>query len=188
MGFMLSGGEDLVQAGSPTARYSFTDDDRPAGHVPDASIPGMAGEKGNGDWDEPSFATLRGVAVSRAKINNAMYAVWGRALGYLKIDLKTGAYWNAASRSLWDDASSQNAVDLGCSLYEAFAAGGSLSGVITRSAAEGMQSPDSGTGLNDVNLWPDATPASGGFWLPDMPTDYDSLKDGENTVPRGRLF
>ena len=99
-----------------------------------------------------------------------------------------GAYWNAASRSLWDDASSQNAVDLGCALYAAFAAGASLSGTITRGRAEGLQSPDSASGLNDVNLWPDATPASGGFWLPDMPTDYDSLKDGENTVPRGRLF
>ena len=59
-------------AGTPTPRYSFTDADRPANHVPDENIPGMQGEKGNGDWDEPSYATLEGVVVHRAKINNLM--------------------------------------------------------------------------------------------------------------------
>jgi hypothetical protein len=174
--------------GSPTRRYSFTDADRPDWHLPNEAIPGMAGSKGNGDWDEPSFATLRGIVVSRAKINNAMYAVWGRVLGYRTETLQAGAYWNAARRSLWDDSTSQNAVVLGGALYDAFVANTSMDAVLTRTAAKGLQSNDSPTGLNDVNLWPDDTPVSTGFSLYPMPTDYDSLKDGINTSPRGRFF
>ena len=62
-----------------------------------------------------------------------------------------------------------------------------LSSVITKTRAKSIQSPDTPSGLNDVNLWPDTTPASG-FWLPTMPTDYDSLDEGENEMQRGRLF
>lgn len=174
--------------GSPTQRYSFTDYDRPDWHYPNESIPGMAGSKTNGDWDEPSFATLRGIVVSRSKINNAMYAVWGRVLGYSTGNLKDGAYWNAASRGLWDDSTSQNAVVLGGALYDAFIANTSMDVVLTKAAAKGIQSIDSPTGLNDVNLWPDNTPVSTGFILYQMPTDYDSLKDGISTSPRGRFF
>ncbi len=174
--------------GTPTSRYSFTDDDRPDWHYPNEYIPGMAGSKTNGDWDEPSFATLRGIVVSRAKINNAMYAVWGRVLGYSTENLQMGAYWNAASRSLWDDSTSQKAVELGGALYDAFIANTSMDAVLTKVAAKGLQSVDSPTGLNDVNLWPDDTPVSTGFILYPMPTDYDSLKDGISTSPRGRFF
>jgi len=60
--------------------------------------------------------------------------------------------------------------------------------VLTKAAAKGIQSIDSPTGLNDVNLWPDNTPVSTGFILYQMPTDYDSLKDGISTSPRGRFF
>jgi hypothetical protein len=174
--------------GSPTMRYSFTDADRPVDHISNTNIPGMGGARGNGDWDEPSYATLRGIVVHRAKINNAMYAVWGRKLGYTLGELRAGAVWNAMSRDLWDDSTSQNAVSLGSLLYNTYSSGGSLSAVLTKAQAQSIQSPDTPTGLNDVNLWPDPTPASSGFWLPTMPTDYDSLKDGENTIPRGRLF
>lgn len=65
--------------------------------------------------------------------------------------------------------------------------GDDLSSVITKPRAKSIQSPDTFSGLNDVNLWPDTTAASG-FWLPTMPTDYDSLDEGENEIPRGRLF
>jgi hypothetical protein len=174
--------------GSPTKRYSFRDSDRPAGHTPDPSIPGMAGEKGNGDWDEPSYATLRGIVVHRAKVNNVMYAVWGRKLGYTEFELKAGAFWNAMGRSLWDDSSSRRAVKLGSDLYNAHSGGGNMSAILTKSRAREIQSPDTSSGLNDVNLWPDTTPVSSGFWLPAMPTDYDSLDEGENEMPRGRLF
>ena len=121
-------------------------------------------------------------------MNNAMYAVWGRELGYTEFELKGGAFWNAMGRGLWDDSTSQNAVELGSDLYDAHSSGGSLSAILTKTRAKDIQSPDSPSGLNDVNLWPDTTPVSSGFLLPTMPTDYDSLDEGENEMPRGRLF
>ena len=119
----------------------------------------MAGAKGNGDWDEPSFATLRGVVVSRAKINNAMYAVWGARARISAGSPESGCDWSAAPRSLWNDASSQNTVDWGGDLYAAFAAGTSLSVVITRGRGRGatfFQKPEQHTvrnwsGRRDLN-------------------------------------
>jgi hypothetical protein len=140
-------------AGDPTPRYSFTDDDRPLDHIP-TNFPGMRGNVGNGDWDEPSFCTLKGVVVSRAKINNLFYAVWGKSLGYERYDLKIGAYANAIKRGLWDDSTSQDAVDLGCDLYDAYVDNQSLSAVLTKERALELQTPDSASGLNDVNLSP----------------------------------
>lgn len=177
-------------AGTPTPRYSFTDADRPANHVPDENIPGMQGKKGNGDWDEPSYATLEGVVVHRAKINNLMYAVWGRTLGYSPWMLKAGAYYNAISRQLWDDSSSQDAIEFGCDLYDAYTNGIDLSLLITRTRAKRLQSKDNASGLNDVNLWPDSLPvtSSTSFWIPTMPTNYEYLVEGTNTQVRGRLF
>jgi hypothetical protein len=104
------------------------------------------------------------------------------------MQLKVGAFWNAAERDLWDDSTSQNAVDLGSDLYDAHAGGGNLSSVLTKTRAKSIQSPDTSSGVNDVNLWPDTTSMSSGFWLPDMTTDYYKLDDGVNEGPRGRLF
>ncbi|MBQ9344436.1 MAG: hypothetical protein IJT88_04390 [Kiritimatiellae bacterium] len=164
-------------AGNPTHRYSFTDADRPAGHQPDPSIPGMAGAKGNGDWDEPSYATLKGVVVHRSKITDLMYAVWGRELGYGLLALKFGAYRNAISRSMWDDDSSQKAIELGSALYDAHAQNGDLGAVLTPIRSAELQTPDDCSGLNDVNLWPDTVPVSSvnAFSFPAMPTNYSYL-------------
>lgn len=165
-------------AGTPTPRYSFTDADRPLGHQPDPNIPGMAGEKGNGDWDEPSYATLKGVVVHRAKINNLLYAVWGKTLGYSEWFLSHGAGMNAISRAMWgDNASSQNAIELGFDLYDAHIQNGDLDALLTPSRSLGLQTPDDSSGLNDVNLWPDSEPVSSPhiFWFPLMPTNYSNL-------------
>ena len=165
-------------AGTPTPRYSFTDADRPLGHQPDPSIPGMAGDKGNGDWDEPSYATLKGVVVHRAKINNLLYAVWGKTLGYSEWFLAHGAGVNAISRAMWgDNPSSQNAIELGFDLYDAYIQNGNLDALLTPSRSLGLQTPDDSSGLNDVNLWPDSEPALAPqlFWFPLMPTNYSDL-------------
>lgn len=165
-------------AGNPTRRYSFTDTDRPASHQPDASIPGMAGSKGNGDWDEPSYATLKGVVIHRAKITDLMYAVWGRTLGYSEWMLTQGAHLNAIYRGMWwDNASSKNAIELGSDLYDAHIQNGDLDTLLTPSRAQELQTPDGNSDLNDVNLWPDSLPVSSPnlFWLPPMPTDYSYL-------------
>jgi hypothetical protein len=173
--------------GSPTRRYSFRDVDRPADHVPQ-DISGMRGQVGNADWDEPSYATLQGIVVHRGKINNAMYGIWGRKLGYSRWALKLGAMGNAIKRELWDDPTSQSAIDWGVDLYDEYNDGGNLSSIITKLRAKSIQSSDTDSGLNDVNLWPDTTSVSSGFWLPTMPREYDSLIVDENEAVRGRLF
>lgn len=104
--------------------------------------------------------------------------------------LKAGAYYNAISRQLWDDSSSQDAIEFGCDLYDAYTNGIDLSLHITRSRAKRLQSKDNASGLNDVNLWPDSLPvtSSTSFWIPTMPTNYEYLVEGTNTQVRGRLF
>ena len=177
-------------AGTPTPRYSFTDADRPSNHQPNAAIPGMAGQKGNGDWDEPSYATLKGIVVHRAKINNLMYAIWGRTLGYSETKLKFGSHFNAISRGLWDDSTTQNAIELGFDLYDAHLQGENLENILTKSRAAELQSQDNEDGLNDVNLWPDSVPISNtnSFHFPEMPTNYEWLIEYPANTNRGRLF
>ena len=165
-------------AGMPTPRYSFTDADRPLGHQPDTSIPGMGGKKGNGDWDEPSYATLKGIVVHRVKINNLLYAVWGRTLGYDEDALSLGAGGNSILRGLGEDnESSQNAIELGFALYDAYCQHEDLDSILTPEVAMGLQTPDNSSGLNDVNLWPDPVPVFGNasFYFPPMPADYEHL-------------
>jgi hypothetical protein len=160
----------------PTARYSYTDADQPDPN-----------KKGNGDWDEPSYCTLRELVVARAKINNLFYAVWGRELGYSTFALKAGAYYNAIRDAEWDDASSQNSIQLGSDLYDAHYSMGNLALVLTKPAVKLMQTPDV---LNDLNLWPNKNVATSNFLFPEMPTGYDSLKNGEGqgirSLIRGR--
>ena len=84
-------------------------------------------------------------------------------------------------RLQWDNSQSQAAIDLGGSLYAESIAGNSLAPLITKVAAKAMQTPDSPDGLNDVNLWPNNNLASSGFAFPEMPTDYETLKDGDQS-------
>ena len=165
--------------GNPTKRYSFTDDDRPAGHKPDKSIPGMGGEKGNGDWDEPSYATLCGVVVSRSKLNNLMYAVWGRTLGYSQMELSIGAWLNAISRGETDDDTSQSAIEIGGAWYDEYLS--KLTVTPTRKDAHKMQTKDNANGLNDVNLWPDLQLVEKGFVFPNVSTNYNDLIKGDTS-------
>ena len=152
-------------AGDPTPRYSYVDADSPN---PDQN-----------DWNDPSYATLKGIVVSRAKINNLFYCVWGRTLGYSTRDVKWGATVNAWTRLLiGDNASSQAAIQLGGDLYDLLLARSSLSSALTKSRAKELQTKDLPDGLNDVNLWPNETPANTGFSFPSMPTDYETLKKG----------
>ena len=163
--------------GNPTKRYSFTDNDRPAGHEPDKSIPGMGGRKENGDWDEPSYATLCGVVVSRSKLNNLMYAVWGRTLGYSQMELSMGAWLNAISRWESDDDTSQAAIEIGGAWYDEYLS--KLTVTPTQKEAHRMQTMDNARGLNDVNLWPDLQIVEKGFVFPNVSTNYNDLIKGD---------
>ena len=152
-------------AGDPTPRYSYVDANSPN---PDQN-----------DWNDPSYATLKGIVVSRAKINNLLYCVWGRTLGYSTVNLRLGATVNAWTRLLiGDNASSQAAIQLGGDLYDLFLARSNFSSALTKSRAKELQTEDLPNGLNDVNLWPNEMPANTGFSFPSMPTDYETLKKG----------
>ena len=154
-------------AGDPTPRYSYVDKDLPVS------------EQDGNDWNDPSYATLKGIVVSRSKINNLLYAVWGRVLNHSTFALKRGAVVNAWTRGQWwDNPSSQAAIQLGGELYDRLTAGLSLSACITQSRAKELQTADTPDGLNDVNLWPNSVLANSGFMFPRMPTDYETLKDG----------
>lgn len=139
--------------------------------------------KGQGnDFDEPSYATLGGIVVHRAKVNNLLFCVWARVLGYSTASALCGADFNAIMRGQWgDNDSSQAAIGFGGMLYDKSIAGENLASLITTGKAKTMQTPDSADGLNDVNLWPNNKPAPDGFRFKPMPTDYDTLSKGDQS-------
>jgi hypothetical protein len=155
-------------AGDATSRYSYTDCDRPKG------------EQNQTDFDEPSYATLKGVVLHRAKINNLMYCVWGRSIGHYQVTLQLGAHYNALRRRQGlDNQTSQAAIRLGGQLYDEIGKGNSIEPFITHDAAKKMQT--SAEELDDVNLWPNNKPAPGGFSFPEISTDYETLKQGDQS-------
>ncbi len=161
-------------AGDPTPRYSYTDEDR-KGVGPDV----IGGRYGNGDFDEPSYATLKGIVVYRAKINNMMYCVWGRTIGYSTFALQLGAHWNSWRRNQGlDNTTSQLSIQIGGALYDACIKKQSLGHLITKEKAKLLR----GNGeLDDVNLWPNNKIAPMGFSFPEMPTDYNTLSQGDQS-------
>ena len=164
-------------AGDPTPRYSFTDADRPEGEVE-----GFMGKGQGNDFDEPSYATLSGIVVHRAKVNNLLFCVWARVLGYSTALALHGADVNAIMRGQWgDNDSSQAAIGFGGMLYDKSIAGENLAPLITTEKAKTMQTPDSADGLNDVNLWPNNKLAPDGFRFAPMSTDYDTLSKGDQS-------
>jgi len=165
----------IVDDNIPTRRYNYTDANQfdPL-------------KKGDGDWNEPSYASVKGLVISRSKIANIFYSVWGRELGHSTFDLKTGAKFNAILRGQWDNDSSQNAIELGGQLYDAYKASGDLDLILTKSAVKGMQTPDA---LNDLNLWPVDQPAIQNFTFPAMPRKYEDVDEGlDEGGKRGRIF
>ena len=173
----------IVDQNIPTRRYNFTDVDQQ-----------NAARQGDGDWNEPSYATLRGLVVSRSKINNLFYAVWGRELGYNINALSSGALFNAIKRGRLDDSSSQASIAVGSLLYGVHESGGDMNNGLDKNAVSTMQTPDV---LNDKNLWPSDQIAVQNFTFPTMPTTYEMLDEGADEVDdgngnetgnRGRLF
>lgn len=137
---------------------------------------------GDTKFSDPAYVTLSGVAVHRSKINNMLWAVFGRHLGYPEAWLKTGAFYNQAFQKeqkldIWnnilqfiDPPSSQNAIGLGSSLYK----NNSVSTVIPANKAREMQA---GGNLFDQKLWPCShamDPASSTLHGPynTLPTEY----------------
>ncbi|MBQ7190945.1 MAG: hypothetical protein IJR99_16180 [Kiritimatiellae bacterium] len=170
-------------AGSPTKRYSFTDAERLEGWDNREGIPGLAGEKQGNDFDEPSYCTLKGIVVARAKINNLLWAIFGRSLGYSTWALQQGALYNAILRGHDEDSTSQNAIVLGGRIFDRlFQNPNDLDSLLTRDNVLGMQTADNPSGLNDVNLWPQFI-REGGFTMPAQQLNV-TFDETTNGVPR----
>jgi hypothetical protein len=103
-----------------------------------------------------SYVTVNGVVVHGSKINNLLWAVFGRGWGYNEFDIRTGAHLNQLARAghHWDSASSRNAISRGCEIFKDPAA--SITGVLTPSALRSMQ--DEALFIEE-RLWPCADPA-----------------------------
>ncbi|MCP4699749.1 MAG: hypothetical protein GY862_23300, partial [Gammaproteobacteria bacterium] len=168
---------------APTRRFSYTDDDLPADM------------QDGGDWNDPSYATLQGLVVYRAKVNNLLWAVYGHCLGFDREALLMGAFANAFFRVQEESASARNAMVLGSHMFDAWRTSGTAAEALTKSEVKGMQFDN----FNDFNLWPYPGQAARGFMLCDpgkhadctpsgLPTDYDSLKDGGFTETGDRRY
>ena len=94
------------------------------------------------------FVTLAGRVVHGSKVANLLYGVFGRLLGYTLTELQLGAHVNQAyqfirlnSTRLFDDPSSQSAVELGTAIIDSGVATGavSISTVLNITSAAALQ-------------------------------------------------
>lgn len=91
-----------------------------------------------------------------------------------------GAHYNAIRRGQErDNDSSQSAINFGAELYNKSIAGEQIDNLITKGKAKGMQT--SGGELDDVNLWPNPKPAPDGFSFPEMSSDFETLRQGDQS-------
>jgi len=166
---------------APTRRYSYLDANLPQGHP----------NKNGSDFDEPSYATLKGLVVYRAKINNLLWSVFSHHYGLGTKQLKyIGANLNSLLRGLGlDDQTSQNSIELGGKMYKAHKSLGTSASALTPKRVNGMRSDD----LNDFNLWPYHGKAFINFYLNFQSIKYEHLKhmygyDYEITIEEAKLF
>ncbi len=114
---------------------------------------------GDTQFDDPAYVTISGVVVHRSKINNLLWAVFGRHLGYPESWLRTGAFYNQAFQqnqniNLFDNIhlfidppSSQKAIELGSKRYK-------NNSVATEVPAAKARELQVGGTLFDKKLWP----------------------------------
>ena len=121
------------------------------------------------------YLTINGVVVHGSKINNLMWALFGRYWGYREWELRLGAQVNEISeRRQLDTATSQNAIGLGDDLFDLLQSNpsASISTTLTQSSLRTLQDPST---LIEEKLWPAVAPADTGQshlerpWLPTTP-------------------
>lgn len=120
------------------------------------------------------YVTINGVVVHGSKINNMLWALFGRYWGWPELCLKTGAHLNQLARSKKIDGStSQNAIGFGDDIYALIQGNpsASITNVLTPTALRTLQDPSS---LIEEKLWPSPDIAD---------TDYSTFLAPTNNLP-----
>lgn len=119
------------------------------------------------------YVTINGVVVHGSKINNMLWALFGRYWGWSELSLKVGAHLNQLARTKRTDGStSQNAIGLGDDIRAFLQANpsSSITNILTPTALRTLQDPNS---LTEEELWPAPNAADTGnstFTRPTLPT------------------
>jgi hypothetical protein len=115
------------------------------------------------------YVTVNGVVVHGSKLNNMMWALFGRYWGYSEVSLRLGAHFNQLARNLrLDGIASQNAIGFGDDIYNNPSA--NITTILTPTNLRSLQDP---TSLIEEKLWPSPYPADTGnsfFARPTLPT------------------
>ena len=115
------------------------------------------------------YVTVNGVVVHGSKINNMMWALFGRYWGWSETSLRLGAHLNQLGRNLRrDGATSQNAIGFGDDIHDNPSA--NITTILTPANLRTLQVPNT---LIEETLWPspDAADADNStFTRPTLPT------------------
>lgn len=120
------------------------------------------------------YVTINGVVVHGSKINNMLWALFGRYWGWPELCLKAGAHLNQLARTKRIDGStSQNAIGLGDNIYALIQGNpsSSITNVLTPTALRTLQDPSS---LIEEKLWPSPNVAD---------IDYSTFLSPTNNLP-----
>jgi hypothetical protein len=130
----------------------------------DKTAPCKKYSHGDSAYTDPAYMTLCGVVVHRSKLNNILWAFWGRRLGYSLSALLGGSELNQISRTLqkfsWsgsvanfqkllDTPSAHNAIKLGSKLYDSYP--GSIDSIVGVAGAKSIRDLPA---LREHRLWP----------------------------------
>ena len=101
------------------------------------------------------YVTINGVVVHGSKINNMLWALFGRWWGYPTLLLKGGAHYNQWRRHFQlDGATSQQAIEYGGSIYDNPSS--EITTILTPKNLSLLQVPED---LDEELLWPSPYPA-----------------------------
>lgn len=121
------------------------------------------------------YLTINGIVVHGSKINNMMWALFGRYWGYRKWELKLGAHANEIfEHHQLDRATSQNAIGLGVDIFNLIQnnPSASIDSVLTTTNLMSLQDSEL---LNEERMWPAISEYDSGQsqllrpWLPTTP-------------------
>lgn len=115
------------------------------------------------------YVTVNGVVVHGSKINNMMWALFGRYWGWSETSLRLGAHLNQLARTnRIDGATSQNAIGFGDDIHDNPSA--NITTILTPANLRTLQDPNA---LIEEKLWPSPDAADTGnstFTRPTLPT------------------
>ena len=120
-----------------------------------------------------NYITVNGLVVHGSKINNILWALFGRYWGWSETSLRVGAQYNQITRNhRLDGETSQNAIGLAADLFMLLQSNATAS-VTTVLTAENLSTLIDAVDLNEEHLWPAtaaADTAASTFDRPTLPT------------------